>query len=222
MRKIRALMNRDKITVKRALDVVGAVGGLVVLSPLLVGTALVVRWKHGSPVLFRQKRPGRYGEPFEILKFRTMTDERDDEGNLLPDEKRLTDVGRFLRQTSLDEFPELINVLKGEMSLVGPRPLRMSYLKYYTDAQMRRHNVKPGVTGWAQINGRNTLTWEEKFELDVWYVDHQSLWLDLKILWKTLWKVIARQDISHQGYATMPKFRGRDTKYDSSKTDNAG
>ncbi len=193
---------------KRLLDLVGAGVGLLLLAPLMLLIAILVRVGLGSPVLFRQQRPGLHGKPFTLYKFRTMTDARDAQGNLLPDEQRLTRLGRFLRSTSLDELPELWNVLKGDMSLVGPRPLLMEYLPLYTPEQFRRHGVRPGVTGWAQIRGRNTLTWEERFALDVWYVDHVSLGLDLKILALTLWKVLTREGISHPGSDTMPKFTG--------------
>ncbi len=193
---------------KRILDLGLTVPLLIVLSPLLGSVALLVRWRLGAPILFRQQRPGLQGKPFILYKFRTMTDARDEEGNLLPDAERLTDLGRFLRSTSLDELPELWNVLRGEMSLVGPRPLLMRYLDRYTPEQMRRHEVKPGITGWAQINGRNALTWEKKFELDVWYVDHVNFWLDLKILFLTLLKVLRQEGISAPGYATMPAFKG--------------
>lgn len=159
-------------------------------------------------MLFRQMRPGLHGEPFTLYKFRTMTDARDADGNLLPDAQRLTRFGRFLRSTSLDELPELWNVLKGDMSLVGPRPLLMQYLERYTPEQKRRHEVRPGITGWAQVNGRNAITWEEKFALDVWYVDNQSLWLDLRILMLTVWKVLRREAISQAGNATMTEFMG--------------
>jgi sugar transferase EpsL len=195
---------------KRLLDLLVTVPALIVLSPVLVVVSLAVRWKLGSPVLFRQTRPGRLGLPFDILKFRTMTDDRDDQGTLLPDEARLPGLGRFLRRTSLDELPELFNVLKGEMSLVGPRPLLMEYLGRYTERQARRHEVKPGITGWAQVNGRNALSWEEKFGLDVWYVDHQSLWLDLKIFAMTFWQVLTGRGVSAEGHATMPVFEGTD------------
>jgi len=194
---------------KRLLDFVVALLALVLLSPLLFLLAVWIRLAMGSPVLFRQTRPGLHGRPFTMYKFRTMTDARDAEGNLLPDEQRLTRFGRFLRSTSLDELPELINVLKGEMSLVGPRPLLMKYLDRYTPEQFRRHEVKPGITGWAQVNGRNAISWEEKFKLDVWYVDNWDLWLDLKILLMTLVKVFRREGISHGSQATMPEFRGR-------------
>jgi sugar transferase EpsL len=194
--------------IKRGFDLLATLLGLIPLAPFLLLVALAVRIKHGSPVLFKQARPGKGGETFLIYKFRTMTDERDTSGQLLPDEKRLTTLGRFLRSTSLDEFPELINVLTGEMSLVGPRPLLMEYLPLYTPEQARRHEVRPGITGWAQVNGRNAISWEEKFKLDVWYVDNQSLLLDLKILWLTLQKVLTRDGISHEGQATMEKFMG--------------
>lgn len=194
---------------KRLLDIAASLLALVLLSPILTVTALFVRIKLGSPVLFRQQRPGLHGKPFTLLKFRTMNDARDPDGNLLPDEQRLTPFGQFLRRTSLDELPELFNVLRGEMSLVGPRPLLMQYLERYTSEQMRRHEVKPGITGWAQVNGRNALSWEEKFALDVWYVDHLSFWLDLKIILLTIWKVLRREGISQDGFATMPEFMGR-------------
>ena len=164
-----------------------------------------------SPIFFRQQRPGLDGKPFILLKFRTMTEDRDEHGNLLPDVKRLTRLGRFLRRTSLDELPELFNVLKGEMSLVGPRPLLMQYIDRYTAEQARRHEVKPGITGWAQINGRNAITWDKKFEYDVWYVDHQSFWLDLKIIALTIWKILKREGINQQGYATAEEFDPRIT-----------
>ncbi|GAA6754968.1 sugar transferase [Thermus thalpophilus] len=193
---------------KRALDVIGASFALLVFGPVMLYIALRIWREMGRPVLFRQVRPGLHGRPFVMYKFRTMTDERDAEGNLLPDEKRLTPLGRFLREHSLDELPEFINVLKGEMSLVGPRPLLMEYLERYTPEQARRHEVKPGITGWAQVNGRNALSWEEKFKLDVWYVDNWTIWLDLKILWLTLVKVLRREGISAPGHATMPEFKG--------------
>lgn len=194
--------------VKRPLDVILSAMALLILSPVLLAIALLVRVGMGSPVLFRQRRPGLHGRPFTILKFRTMTEARDGDGTLLPDVDRLTVLGRFLRRTSLDELPELINVLRGDMSLVGPRPLRMHYLDRYTPEQMRRHDVLPGITGWAQVNGRNALTWEEKFALDVWYVDHVSFWLDLKILLMTVLRVLTGDGISQPGHATMPEFTG--------------
>lgn len=193
---------------KRFFDYLLTVPGIVVISPIIVLTTLLVRLKIGAPVLFTQVRPGLHGKPFRIYKFRTMTDARDADGNLLPDAERLVPFGRFLRSTSLDELPELINVLKGEMSLVGPRPLLMEYLERYTPEQARRHEVRPGITGWAQVNGRNALTWEEKFKMDVWYADNHTLWLDVKILCMTLWKTARREGISHDGQATMSKFRG--------------
>ena len=193
---------------KRLFDIIASFLILFLLSPLLAILAWQVHRKLGSPVFFRQSRPGLRGRPFQLIKFRTMTNEHDVEGNLLPDSERLPPFGRFLRSSSLDELPELWNVLKGDMSLVGPRPLLMEYLDLYTDEQARRHEVRPGITGWAQVNGRNALSWEDKFKLDVWYVDNQSLWLDLKILLMTLAKVIRREGVSHAGHATMEKFRG--------------
>lgn len=193
---------------KRAFDLVFTSLAILTLSPLLVFLGGLVRTKLGSPIVFKQLRPGLHGKPFVLLKFRTMTNERDEQGRLLPDRERLTPFGRFLRSSSLDELPELINVLKGEMSLVGPRPLLLEYLELYSADQARRNEVRPGITGWAQVNGRNDLSWEEKFKLDVWYVDNQSLWLDLKILWLTLAKVILREGISAQGHATAPCFKG--------------
>ena len=166
----------------------------------------------GAPVLFRQMRPGLQGEPFFLLKFRTMNDVRDEQGELLPDDGRLTGLGSFLRSTSLDELPELFNVLKGEMSIVGPRPLLMQYLDRYTPEQARRHEVKPGVTGWAQVNGRNAISWEEKFELDVWYVDNWSLWLDVKIICMTVWKILKREGVNQPGHATAQEFMGNEQK----------
>jgi sugar transferase EpsL len=193
---------------KRALDLALTIPALIVLSPVLLLIALSVRLTLGAPILFRQMRPGLYGKPFTLYKFRTMTDARDAQGNLLPDAARLTPFGRFLRATSLDELPELWNVLKGDMSLVGPRPLLMQYLDRYTPEQARRHDVRPGITGWAQVNGRNALTWEQKFALDVWYVDHLSFWLDLKIIALTLWKILKREGISQPGQATVEYFHG--------------
>ncbi|MCI5159312.1 MAG: sugar transferase [Candidatus Electrothrix sp. AUS1_2] len=194
---------------KRLFDLLLTLPGILCLSPLFLLTALLVRIKIGKPIFFIQERPGLHGKPFRMYKFRTMTDERDADGNLLSDEQRLVPFGRFLRSTSLDELPELINVLKGEMGLVGPRPLLMEYLDRYTPEQARRHEVLPGVTGWAQVNGRNALSWEEKFKLDVWYVDNQSLWLDIKILWITFLKVFRREGISQEGQATMEIFTGK-------------
>jgi len=193
---------------KRLFDLAVAVSASVIAAPILGLVALLVRAKLGAPVLFRQTRPGLYGKPFTLYKFRTMTDARDAQGNLLPDAARLTPFGRFLRSTSLDELPELWNVLRGDMSLVGPRPLLMQYLDRYTPDQARRHEVRPGITGWAQVNGRNALTWEQKFALDVWYVDHLSFWLDLKIIALTLWKILKREGISQPGQATVEYFHG--------------
>ncbi len=194
--------------VKRLLDIVAASAALVVLSPLLLLAAAVVRFSLGSPVVFRQERPGRAGRPFRLLKLRTMRAAHGPGGELLPDAERLTPVGRFLRSTSIDELPELVNVLRGEMSLVGPRPLLMEYLPLYSPEQARRHEVRPGLTGWAQVNGRNALGWNERFALDVWYVDHRSLALDLRILLLTVRKVFSREGISQPGQATVERFRG--------------
>ncbi|HEX8694182.1 MAG TPA: sugar transferase [Longimicrobium sp.] len=202
------MRSRAGAAAKRALDVVVAAAGLVVLSPVLLGVAAAVRARLGAPVLFRQRRPGLGGRPFTLYKFRTMRHAEGPDGRTLPDAERLTPLGRFLRGASLDELPELLNVLKGDMSLVGPRPLLMEYLPLYTPEQARRHEVPPGLTGWAQVNGRNALTWEERFRLDAWYVDHASFWLDLKILAMTLGKVFRREGISHAGHATMEVFRG--------------
>ncbi len=193
---------------KRLFDFVAAGLALLLLALPLLCLIWLVRRKLGSPVFFRQVRPGMNGKPFEMVKFRTMTDERGPDGQLLPDAVRLTPFGRFLRSSSLDELPELWNVLKGDMSLVGPRPLLMDYLPLYSPEQARRHEVRPGVTGWAQINGRNAISWEDKFKLDTWYVDNQSLWLDIKILWLTVKKVLVREGISAPGDATMPAFTG--------------
>jgi lipopolysaccharide/colanic/teichoic acid biosynthesis glycosyltransferase len=195
-------------TAKRLFDVVGASLALVVLSPIMVAVAAIVRIQIGSPIFFRQLRPGRNSEPFEIIKFRTMTDERAADGELLPDEERMVDAGRRLRRWSLDELPELVNVLAGDMSLVGPRPLLMEYLQRYTSEQARRHEVRPGVTGLAQVSGRNDLPWGSRFELDVWYVDNWSMWMDLKILGRTVGQVLTGRGISEQGSATMTPFDG--------------
>lgn len=193
---------------KRILDLVITLPGLVLLSPILVTLAVLVRLKLGSPVLFRQQRPGFLGQPFTMYKFRSMNEARDAQGNLLPDNLRLTRFGRFLRSYSLDELPELFNVLRNEMSLVGPRPLLMQYIPRYTPEQMRRHHLRPGITGWAQINGRNAITWEDKFQMDVWYVDNWSLGLDLRILWQTLGKVIRREGIIPPGQEISAEFMG--------------
>jgi len=196
------------IKMKRLFDIATAALAIVLLSPVLLALAAIIRWKLGTPVLFRQQRPGLGGRPFWLLKFRTMTDACGADGVLLPDSERLTRFGRFLRATSLDELPELLNVLKGDMSLVGPRPLLMQYLERYNSEQARRHEVKPGLTGWAQVNGRNAITWEEKFQLDVWYVDNRSLWLDIKIIFLTIWKIFKREGINQTGQATMEEFMG--------------
>ena len=193
---------------KRVFDLLASAVGLLILAVPLAVLAWQVRRKLGSPVLFTQVRPGLHGKPFRMVKFRTMTDERDASGALLPDAQRLTPFGRFLRSSSLDELPELWNVLKGEMSLVGPRPLLMEYLPLYTPEQARRHEVRPGITGWAQVNGRNAISWADKFALDVWYVDHRSLWLDVRILWMTVRKVLVRDGISASGEVTASKFTG--------------
>lgn len=193
---------------KRFLDLFVVISGIFVLAPFLILLAILVRRYLGVPVFFIQQRPGLHAKPFEMYKFRTMTDDRDSTGKLLPDALRLTSFGKFLRSSSLDELPELVNVLKGDMSLVGPRPLLMQYLPLYSPEQARRHEVRPGITGWAQVNGRNAISWEEKFKLDVWYVDNQSFWLDLKILWLTFQKVFKREGISQEGQATMSEFTG--------------
>lgn len=193
---------------KRLFDIMASAIGLVLFAPIILLVALKVHRKLGSPVLFRQTRPGVDGKPFDMVKFRTMKDTVDANGNQLPDSERMTPFGQFLRSSSLDELPELWNVLKGDMSLVGPRPLLMEYLSLYSADQYRRHNVRPGVTGWAQVNGRNALSWDEKFRLDVWYVDNQSLWLDIKILLLTVKKVLIRDGISGEGVSTMSRFKG--------------
>lgn len=197
---------------KRFFDYLLTIVGIVIISPLIVLTTILVWIKIGTPVLFTQRRPGLHGKAFCMYKFRTMTNENDKAGNLLSDSERLVPFGRFLRSTSLDELPELFNVLKGDMSLVGPRPLLMEYLDRYSPVQARRHEVRPGITGWAQVNGRNALSWEKKFELDVWYVDNRSLILDVKILFLTLWKTIKRENISQEGQATMTLFYGSKKK----------
>ena len=193
---------------KRLFDIFVSAGAFIVLSPLMVCLALLIRVKLGAPVLFSQVRPGLNTGPFRMYKFRSMTNARDAHGSLLPDAERLTPFGKFLRASSLDELPELFNILRGDMSLVGPRPLLMEYLPLYSARQARRHEVRPGLTGWAQVNGRNALSWDEKFELDVWYVENRSFALDLKILWLTLLTVIRRKGISSDGHATMPPFTG--------------
>jgi lipopolysaccharide/colanic/teichoic acid biosynthesis glycosyltransferase len=195
---------------KRALDLLALLAVLPFVLPVVILVAVVVRFQMGSPVFFRQVRPGYKAKPFTLLKFRTMNSARDERGNLLSDEKRLTKLGTLLRRYSLDEIPQLWNVLKGEMSLVGPRPLLLEYLDRYTSEQARRHEVKPGITGWAQINGRNALSWEERFRLDIWYVEHRSLGLDARIIWRTVRNVLKQKDISQRGHATMPEFMGND------------
>ena len=199
---------RSDDALKRVIDVAGASAALVVLSPLLALVALLVRMRMGTPVLFRQERPGLGGRPFVMTKFRTMTDQRGADGELLTDRERLTALGRWLRRTSIDELPELLNVVRGDMSLVGPRPLLMAYLPLYTAEQARRHEVRPGITGWAQVNGRNAMTWEEKFAYDVWYVDHRCTRLDLEILLRTIAEVFAGRGVSAPAHATMEPFRG--------------
>jgi sugar transferase EpsL len=201
-------MIRTSYCGKRAADLLLASLAIAILSPMLLAVGVLVRLFLGRPVLFRQRRPGLHGLLFTCLKFRTMRGTRDSAGKLLPDADRLTSLGSFLRRTSLDELPELWNVIRGDMSLVGPRPLLPEYLPRYNAFQRRRHEVRPGITGWAQVNGRNALTWEQKFKLDIWYVDHQSFWLDVKILWLTLLTVVRRQGIEHGGHATMPEFLG--------------
>ena len=197
-----------KYSIKRFFDLIIVIISLIILLPVFVLIGFFVRMKIGSPVLFCQTRPGLYGKPFIIYKLRTMTDAWDKDGNLLPDGERLTSFGDFLRRTSLDELPELFNVLKGDMSIVGPRPLLMQYLDRYTPEQARRHEVKPGITGWAQVNGRNAITWGDKFIFDVWYVDNQSVSLDLKIIALTIWKILKREGINQPGQATAEEFKG--------------
>ncbi len=194
---------------KRILDIVVAILGLLVLSPVLLALVVLVRLNVGKGVFFRQLRPGLAGRPFRLTKFRSMNEAVDADGCLKSDADRLGRFGRWLRATSLDELPELWNVLRGDMSLVGPRPLLMEYLPLYSPTEARRHEVRPGLTGWAQIHGRNATTWDQRFEFDVWYVDHQSLWLDVKILWRTFWIVITRRGVSQDGHATMLKFQGK-------------
>ena len=196
------------LLIKRIFDFVAAILGLILLSPVMLVTAVLVRLKMKGPILFCQVRPGLYRRPFTLVKFRTMKNEHDADGNLLPDSERLTPLGFWLRASSLDELPQLWNVLKGELSLVGPRPLLMQYLDRYSVDQLRRLEVKPGITGWAQVNGRNAISWEEKFRLDVWYVDHWSLWLDVRILWRTFWLILRREGISSSEHVTMPEFLG--------------
>jgi len=196
------------VACKRVFDLLLSIPVLILVSPVIIVVTLLVRMRLGSPVFFSQLRPGLHARPFYMLKFRTMTNTRGSDGRLLSDDKRMTRLGNFLRRTSIDELPEFVNVFKGDMSLVGPRPLLMQYLDRYTPEQARRHEVKPGITGWAQIHGRNALTWEEKFKLDVWYVDNWFLWLDIKIIAMTIWKILQREGISQPGQATMEEFKG--------------
>jgi lipopolysaccharide/colanic/teichoic acid biosynthesis glycosyltransferase len=205
---LRAGRNNEEEVIKRSFDILIAGVGLLLTSPVMLMVGLLVRMRLGSPVIFCQQRPGLRGKPFWMYKFRTMTEAQDPNGALLPDEQRLTSLGRFLRTTSLDELPELLNVIKGDMSLVGPRPLLMEYLPLYSAHQNRRHEVRPGITGWAQVNGRNAITWDEKFDLDIWYVDNRSLWIDIKIIFLTFFKIMKREGISQAGQATMEKFHG--------------
>ncbi len=193
---------------KRAIDLLFSLTGFIILFPVLILVAILVAIFHGFPVLFTQNRPGKDEKIFKMYKFRSMTNEKDIEGNLLPNDKRMTAFGKFLRHSSLDEIPSLINIIKGDLSLVGPRPLLVDYLELYNDFQKQRHNVKPGLTGWAQVNGRNAISWEERFKLDVWYVENKSLWLDIKILAKTIVKVVSRDGITHEGDVAMPRFKG--------------
>jgi len=207
-------MNMSHI-IKRAIDIVGAACGLVVFAAPILATAAVVRWRLGAPVLFRQQRPGKDERLFTLFKFRTMTDRRDARGELLPDAERLTPLGRLIRRWSLDELPQLWNVLRGDMSFVGPRPLLVEYLPRYDATQRRRHRVRPGITGWAQVNGRNAISWSRRFELDVWYVDHWSLWLDLRILLLTVRGVLSGHGVSEEGQATRAPFLGNEAGADT-------
>lgn len=193
---------------KRIFDLLLASISLIFFTPIILLTGIVIKYKIGSPVLFKQQRPGLHGKPFMLYKFRTMTDERNKKGELLPDHVRLTGLGKLLRKLSLDELPQLYNVLKGEMSFVGPRPLLMDYMSLYTEEQAKRHNVKPGISGWAQVNGRNAITWEQKFKLDIWYVENQSFWLDIKILFLTVLKVFKSEGINQTGHVTIEPFKG--------------
>ncbi len=206
---VRNVRNLYRTRLKRLLDFCAATIGLLLLSPLLALLALLIRIKLGSPVLFSQTRPGLGCQPFDLIKFRTMTDARDDDGNLLPDAERLTRFGRFLRKSSLDELPELWNVIKGDMSMVGPRPLLMEYLPLYSPEQARRHDLRPGITGWAQVNGRNAISWNDKFKLDIWYVEHVSLRVDMRIMYLTILRVTRQNGIAAEGEATMSKFKGK-------------
>jgi len=200
--------------IKRFFDIIASAISLFILAPVILFIAFLIQRKLGSPILFYQVRPGKNAKPFQMTKFRTMREDFDQDGRILPDSERIPPFGNFLRNSSLDELPELWNVLKGDMSLVGPRPLLMEYLPLYSTEQARRHNVRPGITGWAQVNGRNAISWEEKFKYDIWYVDNQSFWLDMKIIWMTIKKVIAREGISAEGEATMPSFTGTSDSVD--------
>jgi len=195
---------------KRTFDLIVSIAVLVITSPLMVVLAFIIVWKMGSPVLFKQKRPGLYGQPFVLYKFRTMTGEKDDNGKLLSDSERLTPFGIFMRSLSLDELPQLINVIRGDLSLVGPRPLLMAYLPLYNETQKKRHTVKPGITGWAQVNGRNAITWEEKFEMDVWYAENATFLTDMRIILMTAKKVLKREGITEEGESTASAFQGND------------
>ncbi|EFS19777.1 sugar transferase [Staphylococcus hominis] len=195
---------------KRLFDIAVSATGLIISAPITLTTAVVISKKLGKPVLFRQVRPGQDGKPFKIYKFRTMSDERDENGELLPDDQRMTPVGTFIRKSSIDELPQLINVLKGDISLVGPRPLLMEYLPLYNDEQKKRHNVKPGITGWAQVNGRNAISWDQKFKLDVWYAENQSFKLDMYIIYKTIINILQRKDINAPDHVTAEKFNGNE------------
>lgn len=201
-------MKKFELTIKRLFDILCALGGIIVLTPIFIICAILIRTNLGSPIFFKQRRIGKDNKEFEMIKFRTMKDAFDKKGNALPDDQRMTKLGKVLRSLSLDELPELINILKGDMSLIGPRPLLIQYLPLYNEIQIKRHNVTPGLTGWAQINGRNSLTWTEKFELDVWYVENWSLGLDIKIFFMTFYKVFKREGISQDGQATMEFFNG--------------
>lgn len=193
---------------KRAFDIAVSASGLILSSPIILGASVLIAKKLGKPVLFKQTRSGQYGKPFQIFKFRTMTDAKDENGELLSDDQRMTPVGQFIRKSSIDELPQLINVLKGDISLVGPRPLLMEYLPLYNDEQKKRHNVKPGITGWAQINGRNAISWEAKFKLDIWYVENQSFKLDMYIIYKTIVNILQKKDINSPNHVTAEKFKG--------------
>ena len=201
-------MNKFSLIIKRGFDILFALGGLILLSPVFIICAILIRINLGSPIFFKQKRIGKKNKEFEMIKFRSMRDAFDKDGNALPDAQRMTKLGKTLRSLSLDELPELINILKGDMSLIGPRPLLIQYLPLYNERQIKRHNVTPGLTGWAQVNGRNNLKWSEKFELDVWYVENWSLWIDIKIFFMTFYKVFKREGINQEGQATMEFFNG--------------